>query len=223
MAELVITLENFEQEVVNSDVPVLIDFWAEWCMPCRMVSPIIDELAKEYEGKIKVGKINVDEENELAMKFRIMSIPTIGLFKNGKMVDKIIGARPKADFVKFIERHLNGGATQSEESDEVEIRYDNFEEEVVNSDVPVLIDFWAEWCAPCRLVAPIIDELAKEYKGKIKVGKVNVDEENELAMQFRIMSIPTIGLFKNGKMVDKLIGARPKADFVKFIEKHLNN
>ncbi|AEM78606.1 thioredoxin [Thermoanaerobacter thermohydrosulfuricus] len=223
MAELVITLENFEQEVVNSDVPVLIDFWAEWCMPCRMVAPIIDELAKEYEGKIKVGKINVDEENELAMKFRIMSIPTIGLFKNGKMVDKIIGARPKADFVKFIEKHLNGGATQSEESDEVEITYDNFEEEVVNSDVPVLIDFWAEWCAPCRLVAPIIDELAKEYKGKIKVGKVNVDEENELAMQFRIMSIPTIGLFKNGKMVDKIIGARPKADFVKFIEKHLNN
>ncbi|ABY92763.1 hypothetical protein JCM16816_11820 [Thermoanaerobacter brockii subsp. lactiethylicus] len=223
MAELVITLENFEQEVVNSDVPVLIDFWAEWCMPCRMVAPIIDELAKEYEGKIKVGKINVDEENELAMKFRIMSIPTIGLFKNGKMVDKIIGARPKADFVRFIEKHLNGGATQSEESDEVEITYDNFEEEVVNSDVPVLIDFWAEWCAPCRLVAPIIDELAKEYKGKIKVGKVNVDEENELAMQFRIMSIPTIGLFKNGKMVDKIIGARPKADFVKFIEKHLNN
>jgi thioredoxin 1 len=223
MAELVITLENFEQEVVNSDVPVLIDFWAEWCMPCRMVAPIIDELAKEYEGKIKVGKINVDEENELAMKFRIMSIPTIGLFKNGKMADKIIGARPKADFVRFIEKHLNGGATQSEESDEVEITYDNFEEEVVNSDVPVLIDFWAEWCAPCRLVAPIIDELAKEYKGKIKVGKVNVDEENELAMQFRIMSIPTIGLFKNGKMVDKIIGARPKADFVKFIEKHLNN
>nr|WP_042833915.1 thioredoxin [Thermoanaerobacter uzonensis] len=101
--------------------------------------------------------------------------------------------------------------------------YDNFEEEVVNSDVPVLIDFWAEWCAPCRLVAPIIDELAKEYKGKIKVGKVNVDEENELAMQFRIMSIPTIGLFKNGKMVDKIIGARPKADFVKFLEKHLGN
>jgi len=223
MAEVVITLENFEEEVVNSDVPVLVDFWAEWCMPCRMVAPIIDELAKEYEGKIKVGKINVDEENELAMKFRIMSIPTIGLFKNGKMVDKIIGARPKADFVRFIEKHLNGGATQSEESDEVEITYDNFEEEVVNSDVPVLIDFWAEWCAPCRLVAPIIDELAKEYKGKIKVGKVNVDEENELAMQFRIMSIPTIGLFKNGKMVDKIIGARPKADFVKFIEKHLNN
>lgn len=93
MAELVITLENFEEEVVNSDVPVLIDFWAEWCMPCRMVSPIIDELAKEYEGKIKVGKINVDDENELAMKFRIMSIPTIGLFKNGKMVDKIIGVK----------------------------------------------------------------------------------------------------------------------------------
>ncbi|MGI1691925.1 thioredoxin [Thermoanaerobacter uzonensis] len=122
-----------------------------------------------------------------------------------------------------MEKYLNEDTTKSEEPLEVEITYDNFEEEVVNSDVPVLIDFWAEWCAPCRLVAPIIDEIAKEYKGKIKVGKVNVDEENELAMQFRIMSIPTIGLFKNGKMVDKIIGARPKADFVKFLEKHLGN
>ncbi|HBT48535.1 MAG: Thiol-disulfide isomerase and thioredoxin [Caldanaerobacter subterraneus] len=223
MAEVVITSENWEEEVVNSDVPVLIDFWAEWCMPCRLVAPIIEELAKEYEGKIKVGKVNVDEEDELAMKFRIMSIPTIGLFKNGKMVGKLIGARPKADFVKFIEKYLNEDTFQKEESLEVEITYDNWEEEVVNSDVPVLIDFWAEWCAPCRLVAPIVEELAHEYKGRLKVGKVNVDEEQELAMKFRIMSIPTIGLFKKGKMVDKIIGARPKADFVRFIEKHLNN
>ncbi|MGB9679370.1 MAG: thioredoxin [Thermoanaerobacteraceae bacterium] len=106
MAELNITYQNFEEEVVKSDIPVLVDFWAEWCGPCRMVSPIIDELAKDFEGKIKVGKINVDEENELAMQFRIMSIPTIGLFKNGKLADKIIGARPKADFVKFIEKNL---------------------------------------------------------------------------------------------------------------------
>ncbi|AEF17486.1 MULTISPECIES: thioredoxin [Thermoanaerobacterium] len=106
MAEVKITKDNFQEEVVNSNIPVLVDFWAEWCGPCRMVSPIIEELAEDYEGKVKVGKINVDEENELAMQFRIMSIPTIGLFKGGKMVDKIIGARPKSDFEDFINRNL---------------------------------------------------------------------------------------------------------------------
>ncbi|HHV74652.1 MULTISPECIES: thioredoxin [unclassified Thermoanaerobacterium] len=106
MAEVTITKDNFQEEVVNSNIPVLVDFWAEWCGPCRMVSPIIEELAEDYEGKVKVGKINVDEENELAMQFRIMSIPTIGLFKGGKMVDKIIGARPKSDFEDFINRNL---------------------------------------------------------------------------------------------------------------------
>jgi thioredoxin len=84
----------------------LVDFWAEWCGPCRMVSPIIEELANDYEGKVKVGKINVDEENELAMQFKIMSIPTIALFKDGKVVDKIVGARPKSDFEDFINRNI---------------------------------------------------------------------------------------------------------------------
>ncbi|AFK87000.1 thioredoxin [Thermoanaerobacterium saccharolyticum] len=106
MAEVTITKDNFQEEVVNSNIPVLVDFWAEWCGPCRMVSPIIEELAEDYEGKVKVGKINVDEENELAMQFRIMSIPTIALFKDGKMVDKIIGARPKSDFEDFINRNI---------------------------------------------------------------------------------------------------------------------
>ncbi|AGB18856.1 thioredoxin [Thermoanaerobacterium thermosaccharolyticum] len=106
MAEVTITKNNFQEEVVNSNIPVLVDFWAEWCGPCRMVSPIIEELANDYEGKVKVGKINVDEENELAMQFKIMSIPTIALFKDGKMVDKIVGARPKSDFEDFINRNI---------------------------------------------------------------------------------------------------------------------
>ncbi|ADL68766.1 thioredoxin [Thermoanaerobacterium thermosaccharolyticum] len=106
MAEVTITKNNFQEEVVNSNIPVLVDFWAEWCGPCRMVSPIIEELANDYEGKVKVGKINVDDENELAVQFKIMSIPTIALFKDGKMVDKIVGARPKSDFEDFINRNI---------------------------------------------------------------------------------------------------------------------
>lgn len=97
MAELKITRENFENEVMKSDIPVLIDFWAPWCGPCRMMGPIIEQLADEYEGKAKVGKVNVDEESELSQAFGVMSIPTIVLVKDGKVVKQAVGARPKAE------------------------------------------------------------------------------------------------------------------------------
>lgn len=97
MAELKITRENFENEVMKSDIPVLIDFWAPWCGPCRMMGPIIEQLAEEYEGKAKVGKVNVDEEGELSQAFGVMSIPTIVLVKDGKVVRQAVGARPKAE------------------------------------------------------------------------------------------------------------------------------
>ena len=97
MAELKITRENFENEVMKSNIPVLIDFWAPWCGPCRMMGPIIEQLAEEYEGKVKVGKVNVDEEGELSQAFGVMSIPTIVLVKDGKVVRQAVGARPKAE------------------------------------------------------------------------------------------------------------------------------
>ncbi|AEE96136.1 thioredoxin [Mahella australiensis] len=103
---ITLTADNFDDEVLKSDKPVLVDFWAAWCGPCRMVSPIIDELAADYAGKIKVGKVNVDEQRSIAERYRIMSIPTIYLFKDGQPVDKIIGARPKADFERFIQQAL---------------------------------------------------------------------------------------------------------------------
>ena len=93
--EVTITKENFEQVVLKSDKPVLVDFWATWCGPCKMLSPIIEEVRKETEGKAVVGKINVDEQQELAIQFGVMSIPTLLVFKNGEIVKKQIGFIPK--------------------------------------------------------------------------------------------------------------------------------
>ncbi len=101
-----LTKATFEQEVMLSEKPVLIDFWASWCGPCRMVSPIIDRLAEEYDGKIKVLKVNVDEESALASEFAIVSIPTVLLIKNGKIVEKSVGARSFDDFCDMIENQL---------------------------------------------------------------------------------------------------------------------
>ena len=101
MSAVVITKENFENEVIKSDKPVLIDFWASWCGPCRMVSPIIDEIADERTD-IKVGKVNVDEHQELAAQFNVMSIPTIVVVKDGKAVNQSVGARPKEDILAML-------------------------------------------------------------------------------------------------------------------------
>lgn len=95
MAEVILTKQNFEAEVLNSELPVLVDFWASWCGPCMMLSPIIAELAEEFEGKVKVGKVNVDEENELAMEYRVASIPTLLLFKDGQLAKTSVGFMPK--------------------------------------------------------------------------------------------------------------------------------
>lgn len=103
MAEVILTKNNFEAEVLNSDIPVLVDFWASWCGPCMMLSPVIAEIAEEFEGKIKVGKVNVDEENELAMQFRVASIPTLLLFKNGQLVSTSVGFIPKAAIIEKFE------------------------------------------------------------------------------------------------------------------------
>ncbi len=93
MKELVINKENFENEVVNSDKPVLLDFWAEWCGPCRMLSPVVSKIAEKYDGKIKVGKVNVDNEIELASAFQISSIPALFVVKDGRVVNSAVGFR----------------------------------------------------------------------------------------------------------------------------------
>lgn len=102
----IVNQQNFDSEVLKSDKPVLVDFWAAWCGPCRMVSPVIDQLADEYEGKLKVAKVNVDENPELAGKYDIMSIPSVFLFNNGSKVDGIIGARPKQAFDEMLRKHV---------------------------------------------------------------------------------------------------------------------
>jgi len=101
------------------------------------------------------------------------------------------------------------------------IKSDNFDELVMKSDKPVMIDFWAVWCGPCRMVAPTIDKLAEDYKGRAVVGKVNVDEESDLAEQFRVMSIPPLYVLKKGQVVERLVGARPYNELAALLDKHL--
>ena len=104
--EYTFTTDNFEQEVLNSDKPVLVDFYADWCGPCKMMAPMVEDFAAEYEGELKVGKLNVDEEPEIAQKYQVMSIPMFAFFKGGQMVDSEVGALPKAKFQSMIDKVL---------------------------------------------------------------------------------------------------------------------
>ena len=103
MSELTITKANFEQEILNAGKPALVDFWAPWCMPCRMIAPIVEELAEEMGGKAVVGKVNVDDEGELAMQFGVASIPTLIVFKDGKEVKRVVGVQSKAALLALLD------------------------------------------------------------------------------------------------------------------------
>jgi thioredoxin 1 len=106
---LTFTDASFDQDVLRSDVPVLVDFWAEWCGPCRMIAPTIDTVAHDYAGKVKVGKVDVDTNNATASRFNVFSIPTLLLFKNGNVVEQRVGAVGKSEVVKMIEAHIEAG------------------------------------------------------------------------------------------------------------------
>ena len=106
MKPVVVSTQNFESEVVKSNIPVLVDFWASWCAPCRMIAPVVEELAKEYDGKLKVAKLDVDANREIAQNFGIMSIPTLLIFNGGHVADQLVGAVPKSMLVDKITRVL---------------------------------------------------------------------------------------------------------------------
>ena len=140
-----------------------------------------------------------------------LALPVIALFIAAGA--KNAGNKPSKKTVNAINREVKGGST-------LEFTDANFKSKVLSSGKLTLVDFWAEWCGPCRAVGPVVEDLAKEYNGKVNIGKLNVDENPNTCLKYKITSIPTILFIKNGKVVDKLVGAHPRSHLVKKIEKH---
>jgi len=212
MNPIEITRENFEQEVLKSDVPVLIDLWAPWCGPCRRMGPIIEELSKDLEGKVAVAKLNTDENEGISVRFRISAIPTLLIFKDKVMLEPLVGLRPKEDILDFLAKNgmIEGAAPKEEEKHYAVKVTDGDFGDFIRSKPFALVDCWAPWCKPCLRMGPVIEELAKISQDDIAVGKLNVDENPGVSLNFNIQSIPALLIFKNGKQTATLVGYSPE-------------
>ena len=192
---------------------VLIDCWAPWCGPCRRMGPVIEELSGELEGKVAVAKLNTDDNQGIAMRFRINAIPTLLIFKDKVMLEPLVGLRPKSDILDFLAKNgMIEGAAPAEEEEKhyaAKVTDDNFNEFVRSKDY-ALVDCWAPWCKPCLRMGPVIEELAKISQDDIAVGKLNVDENPGVSLNFNIQSIPALLVFKKGKQVGTIIGYSPE-------------
>jgi len=225
-----VTDMNFDQEVLQSDKPVVVDFWAPWCAPCRMLAPIFEQLANQYWDKIKFVKVNVDENPTSAIRFNIQWIPTVMIFKNWQPIQTIVGVRWPEEYQAVFHQILNENENTTSQNNQkkwniVEIHgITEFNKTIEdNKDKLIIADFWAPWCGPCRMIAPVLEQIAKDFEDKVLIVKVNVDEpQNQmLAMQYQVSSIPHIEFIKGWMSVNRIIGAYPYEEFKKIVEQYI--
>lgn len=224
--------------VLNAGLPVLLVFWKRECPACDQLVPVLDRLAKAYAGRALIAKINIGDEPGLARRYAAAHLPTLLFFKDGKQVERAVGAAGEPELAAWLDFLGRGGArppvpsgpstpvhaampgaapSQAEPSPQsapaggqpVVLTDATFDQTIRNSRTPVLVDFWAEWCGPCKMIAPAVAQLAGEFAGRAVVAKLNVDENPRTPGRFGIQGIPTLLIFRDGRMVDQIGGVQP--------------
>jgi len=225
--------------VLNAGLPVVLVFWRDNCAPCGQLNPTLDKLASDYAGKLLFAKVDAGSEPDLLERFEITNLPGLVFVKNGSAQATAYGNISEAALRSWCDYLVSGGThptipsgpsialspgagarptsapapspaanAQKGGGKPITLTDANFAQ-VINGDLPVLVDFWAPWCGPCRMVAPTVEALAQEYDGKLVVGKLNIDDNQMTASRYGIMSIPTLFIFRNGQVVDQMVGAQP--------------
>jgi thioredoxin len=214
--------------LLGAGLPVALVFWDKKHQPNKSDDTALDTLAKKYEGKALIAKIDTQDESELMSRFSIGSVPSFAFVDHGNVIERTdvddpayvdawLGhlsngsARPSRPAATSTRTSASAGQNPGPQSSggKPVILTDATFGSAINSPRPTLVDFWAEWCGPCRMVAPSVETLAKEFDGKATVAKLNVDQNRMTAGQYGIQSIPSLLIFKDGQVVDQIVGAQP--------------
>ncbi len=220
--------------VLRAGLPVTLVFVAPNCSPCTVLDPALKVLAKAYAGDALVVKIDATDNPATVQRFGATAVPFTVIIKDGQVVDQVVGTVEEGDLRARFEFVLGRGSRPAAASGPsvplaaparpasaasaaaptgnghpVVVTDSNFDQVVLRSSLPVLVDFWAAWCGPCRMVAPSVEQLAREFDGRAVVTKLDVDANPRTAGRYNIRSIPSLLIFRNGQVIDQIVGAQP--------------
>lgn len=217
------TNEQSIDRVLQVKLPVMLVFWSRDCKPCKELDPLLNRLAIQFEGQALIAKINIEDNPELLKRYDVKALPGLVFVKDGQEIARGAGAAPEERLRAWLAYLAGRGErpplpegpsqpvapTPEAGAGKPLVLTDATFEQTINGPLPVLVDFWAPWCGPCRMVAPSVEQLAREFAGRAVVAKLNVDENPVTARRYNVMSIPTLYVFKHGRPVDRVVGAQP--------------
>ncbi len=232
------TNEQSIDRVLKAGLPVALAFWSKAQPLGAAWERALATAAAQYAGRLLIAKVDAEAEQNVRQRYSVQTVPALVLTKSGKVTATLDSESTASDLAAWLRYLAEGGAAPAKaaqrtpttakgqnapgEGKPITLTDSNFEQ-ITKGSTPVLVDFWAPWCGPCRMVAPAVEEVARAFQGRALVGKLNVDENPITAQRYQIMGIPALYIFKDGKVVEQMMGVQPAASLQQRLAQHTAN